>query len=454
MLDRALMPSFPPSLPIRQEVLAIAERLSSAGHAVWCVGGAVRDNLLGESNKDFDLATSATPKEVRKLFKRSIPVGIEHGTVAVLDRNRQPHEVTTFRKDIETDGRHAVVEFGVELEEDLARRDFTINAIAYQPLTHEWRDPHDGKADLDAGLIRAVGDPHTRFQEDYLRILRMLRFAARFDFRIDQGTWDAAKANIAGLEQLSAERVREEWMRGLASARRPSRLVELWGEVGAVQVWLPEVRGARSADSNAERGTRTRTLNAERGAGSADSKAERGTRSAELQAIELFAERDPVLMTAYLSSDPAAALTRLRCSNADIERGRAIGEHRGNLPNPEEPVTVRRWMAKVGAAVDDLVTIAQAEGDGQRLAAAVEAVRSSGAPLSVGDLAIGGKELMGAGIPEGPAVGAALQHLLDRAIEEPSVNTKERLLALVTDPDFPRSALRVPRTSSKGKPGT
>jgi tRNA nucleotidyltransferase (CCA-adding enzyme) len=151
-------------LHIPPEVIDIAKRLEAAGFETWCVGGAVRDNLLGLENHDFDLTTSAPPAAVQKVFKRTVPVGIEHGTVAVLDANNQPHEVTTFRKDIRTDGRHAVVEFGVSLMDDLARRDFTINAIAYHPIRHEWRDPFHGEQDLGKKLIRSVGDPRAAVQ--------------------------------------------------------------------------------------------------------------------------------------------------------------------------------------------------------------------------------------------------------------------------------------------------
>ena len=125
-------------------------------------------------------------------------MGIKYGTVGVLDRTRVLHEVTTFRRDVATDGRHAVVAYGVSLEEDLARRDFTINAIAYHPLRHEWRDPFGGAARSGGALIRAVGDPAQRFREDYLRILRALRFAARFDFAIDPATWEAAAVQPPG----------------------------------------------------------------------------------------------------------------------------------------------------------------------------------------------------------------------------------------------------------------
>src|SRR6059036_1084606 len=234
--------TFPASLPIPPEVLKIAKKLEDAGFETWCVGGAIRDNLLGVANSDFDLTTAAPPADVQKLFKRTVPVGIEHGTVAVLDANNTPHEVTTFRKDIKTDGRHAVVEFGVSLTDDLARRDFTINAIAYHPLRHEWRDPFDGAQDLEKKLIRSVGDPNWRFQEDYLRILRALRFSARFEFRIHARTHEAAKANVQGLAQLSAERVRDEWFKGIETAARVSKLLRLWVDIGAARIWLPEIR--------------------------------------------------------------------------------------------------------------------------------------------------------------------------------------------------------------------
>jgi len=144
-----------------REVVEIAERLEQAGYETWCVGGAVRDALLGHPHLDWDLATSATPAQVRDLFgaRRTIPVGAEFGTVGVLDRAGRLHEVTTFRRDVRTDGRHAEVEFGVSLDEDLARRDFTINAIAFHPLRRELRDPLGGREDLERGVVRAVGDP-------------------------------------------------------------------------------------------------------------------------------------------------------------------------------------------------------------------------------------------------------------------------------------------------------
>src|SRR5438045_6868377 len=165
-------------------VLEIADQLENAGFEAWCVGGAIRDALLGHPDLDWDLATSATPAQVRELFgmRRTIPVGVEFGTVGVLDRAGAMHEVTTFRRDVRTDGRHAEVEFGVSLDDDLARRDFTINAIAYSPRRNDVRDPFDGQRDLASRLVRAVGDARARVRAERLRSLRVVGCAARVEF--------------------------------------------------------------------------------------------------------------------------------------------------------------------------------------------------------------------------------------------------------------------------------
>jgi tRNA nucleotidyltransferase (CCA-adding enzyme) len=388
--------TFPERLSIPPEVLDIARTLEGAGYETWCVGGAIRDNLLGVANHDFDLTTAAPPQEVRRLFPRTVPVGIEHGTVAVLDPRDKLHEVTSFRKDIRTDGRHAVVEFGVSLTDDLARRDFTINAIAYHPLKHEWRDPFAGEADLQKKLIRSVGDANWRFREDYLRILRALRFSARFEFRIHAPTLEAAKANIAGLAQLSAERVRDEWVKGIATSVRVSRLLALWQEVGAIRIWLPEV----SVQGDEGRGKR------------------------EVDSLP----RDPVLMTAFLSRDPAATLTRLKCSNQDIERGRAIGHWRDKYPDPKHLPGVRRWLSQAGGHADDLLTLPASP---VPLAKVVASIRAAQDPLTLKDLAVTGDDLLAAGVRPGPDVGATLERLLSDVLDNPSHNTRDYLLSRV-----------------------
>jgi len=384
--------TFPAKLPIPSEVLKIARKLEDAGFETWCVGGAIRDNLLGVPNHDFDLTTAAPPAEIQKAFKRTIPVGIEHGTVAVLDADNKPHEVTTFRKDIQTDGRHAVVEFGVSLMDDLARRDFTINAIAYHPIRHEWRDPFQGEQDLAKKLIRSVGDPNWRFQEDYLRILRALRFSARFEFRIHPRTLEAAQANIQGLAQLSAERVHDEWFKGIQTANKVSRFVALWVDTGAKRIWLPELG------------------------------------SGDLGAVDKL-PRDPVLITAFLAKDPASLLTRLKCSNKDIERGRAIGKWRDKYPDPKDLAAIRRWLAAVGEYADDLLALLPAHSS--PLLKAVAAIRAKNPPLGLKDLAVKGDDLIAAGVRPGPDVGEMLTRLLDEVLEDPARNTREYLLSRV-----------------------
>ena len=391
---------FPDRLPIPDEVLRIARKLEEAGFETWCVGGAIRDNLLNLENHDFDLTTAAPPDDVRRLFKRTVPVGLEHGTVAVLDRAQRAHEVTTFRRDIKTDGRHAVVEFGVSLMDDLARRDFTINAIAYHPGRHEWRDPFHGADDLDAKLIRSVGDPNWRFQEDYLRILRALRFSARFGFRIHSGTLEAAKANVQGLAQLSAERVRDEWFKGIRTAARVSKLLALWKDVGAARIWLPEIR-------------------------------ERGEGRGSIGTVDKL-PRDPVLITALLASDPASLLTRLKCSNKEIERGRAIGEWRDKYPDPRHLPEVRRWLSAVGEYADDLLALPPVRtAPLSPLPKVVASIRAAKDPLTIKDLAVTGDDLLAAGVRPGPEVGETLQRLLGEVLEDPRRNTRDGLLARV-----------------------
>lgn len=416
---------FPARLDIPPDVLEIARTLEEAGHEAWCVGGAIRDTLLGEANTDYDVATSATPERVQRLFRHTVAVGERFGTVAVRTRRRH-HEVTTFRRDVQTDGRHAVVEYGVSLEEDLARRDFTINAIAYHPLRHEWRDPFDGAGDLERRVVRAVGDPVQRFREDYLRILRALRFGARFGFTIDPPTWAAIQAEVEGVARLSAERVREEWFKGLRTAQSVRRLVELWIESGAARIWLPELPG--QTPPAAEPAVRPSPQEAPHPwAGRL------ADRSAVLPAIEeeysAGLPRDPVLLTILLCLDPVAVLVRLKASGAEIARAAAV---LSGAPEPEgtSPIAVRRWMAAVGDAVDDLTTLWRLRhGAAPLWEPVVRGIRERGEPLSRKQLAVTGNDLSAIGVPPGPQMGAVLDELLSLVVDDPSLNTREALLS-------------------------
>ena len=393
-----------PILDIPEPVVEIARRLEDAGFEAWCVGGALRDALLNEVPREYDLgstildlATSATPQQVQRLFRRSVPIGVKYGTVGVFDSRGVLHDVTTFRRDVATDGRHAVVEYGASLEEDLARRDFTINAIAYHPVRHEWRDPFNGARDLESRVVRAVGDPAQRFREDYLRILRAIRFAARFDFTIEPATWEAARAAASGLRQLSAERVRDEWSKSLSTARSITQLVMLWVHVGAASAWIPELEGVGGFE--------------------------------KAYPDPLPGSRDPVLLTALLCSDPVVVLRRLKASNAEILRAAAL------LKGPEEPgsldeLSVRRWLARVGPAADDLSMLwALRHGGDAPWRATMAEIRRRGDPLTRSDLAVSGTDLQALGT-SGPQIGETLAVLLDRVLEDPSLNTRDMLLTL------------------------
>ena len=387
----------------------IARRLREAGHETWFVGGAVRDVLYAlahgrppERAGDFDIATAAPPAAVQALFRRTVPVGVEHGTLAVLDDDNRAHEVTTFRRDVKTDGRHAEVEFGVSLEDDLARRDFTINAIAVHPETGEIRDPFSGRADLERGIVRAVGDAAARFREDLLRVLRALRFAASFGFTVEPATWEAVRASADDLGELSRERVRDEWLKTLATAA-PSRTLGLWREAGVlVRVWPELARLPREDEGR----------------------------------LDALTPRDPVVVTAAALADAGqdaaasqGAARRLRFSNRDIERVTGIVRALADAPPPAgDAAALRRWIARHRAVASEAAA-ATREGPAGERRRAVEATLASGAPLATRDLAVDGDDLRAAGIAAGPRMGEVLRALLEVVLDDPALNTREVLLA-------------------------
>ncbi len=218
----------------------VVKKLIKHGHIAFFAGGCVRDKLLGLSFKDIDITTSASPDEVIKLFTRTVPVGVQFGVVIVLI-NRLSFEVATFRKDgIYTDGRHPdSVEFTNE-KEDVLRRDFTINGMLYNPLTEEVIDYVGGKQDLNNRIVRAIGDPYTRFHEDKLRMIRAIRFAARFSYQIDQQTWQAIQALHQEISQVSLERIRDELVK-ILTENNPRVGMELLDQSGLLEVILPEI---------------------------------------------------------------------------------------------------------------------------------------------------------------------------------------------------------------------
>ena len=414
-------------------VLEIADRLEGAGFEAWCVGGAIRDALLGYKHLDWDLATSATPPQVRELFgaRRTIPVGVAFGTVGVLDRNGIMHEVTTFRRDVRTDGRHAEVEFGVSLEDDLARRDFTINAIAYSPRLGEVRDPFGGQHDLSSRVLRAVGDPQARMREDRLRALRAIRFAARFDFEIDRATRQAIEASAPFLGRLSPERVKQEMDKTMEQVERPSAAFGLWQATGAFQTLVPALHTATSVSLAVP-----------------DYLAKPGLLNRAARRTIRFAG----LLASLSTRQAAAVLTGLRSSRQEvqmvaelIDAWHAVGGELGStllMSRPPADSAVRSWVAKIGrlqlgpfmrlagaiwAARRDAGQDAPSEPPVRALYRRMSASAFRDA-IDLGSLAVDGDDLRRIGIPSGPGLGKILQALLAAVIDDPARNVTDWLL--------------------------
>ena len=417
-------------------VREIAARLEAAGFETWCVGGAVRDALLGAADLDWDLATAATPGDVKRLFPRTVPVGIEHGTIGVFGSDGRLHEVTTFRADVETDGRHAVVKFGVSLDEDLARRDFTINAIAWSPARRELRDPFGGRDDLIAKRVRAVGDASRRMAEDRLRALRAIRFAARFDFQIDADTWVAILESAASLDQLSVERVLQEWTKTLAQVNCPSRAFVHWRDSGALAVLVPAL------------------IPVSREFFAAIDHVPLASRSARAERAALRALLRLALPFMPLGGAAArAALTALRASNSEIAFASAVAEswstdgaelERMAYSGVTDLTALRRIVARIGRlrvhatlrAFAAVWAARRAAGDAAPSVAAVSglvrrALRIAFTdPIAIADLAISGDDLRETGMQPGPLLGRILHQLLGRVLDDPALNRHDRLLML------------------------
>ena len=421
-----------------EAVRAIARDLETAGFETWCVGGAIRDALLGLPHLDWDLATAATPDQVRRLFRRTVPVGEKFGTMGVLDAHGHLHEVTTFRHDVRTDGRHAEVEFGASLDEDLARRDFTINAIAWSPSARRLHDPFGGRDDLARGLLRAVGNAPQRMREDRLRALRGLRFAGRFGFEIEPATWQAIAESAGALHRLSKERVQQELVKTLEQLRTPSRSLELWRHSGALQELLPAL-AARPAWQ----------LRAADGLGLPDASSDPG-RARRRTLVRLGA-----VLCGLSRQDVIAQLRDLRFPNREVDRLAHVTAEAARLTTTPElreymgvqDLTLRLWAAQTGRVdLADTLRIAMAslEASGARSDAARRgwpalyrrALRCAWRdPVEISDLAVDGEDLMrDGGIEAGPGIGAALRALRDWVLADPARNTRETLLARARDP--------------------
>lgn len=389
----------------------LLDALHGAGHAAYAVGGCVRDSLLGLDPHDWDLCTSARPEQVMALFgeEKCIPTGLQHGTVTVKQGGRL-YETTTFRTEgAYSDGRHPdAVCFVPDVREDLARRDFTINAMAYS-AEEGLIDPFGGRDDLAAHLVRAVGEPERRFEEDALRILRLYRFAARFGFAIDPATGAAARALGPHLDCVSAERIQEELLKLLAAPRPGSYL-----EPAVLAVILPELEPEKQPERFAEL---CRTIDR----------------------IEPTAENVPARLAALLcplgEAGARKALRKLKCSNALTDEVTALEREAPGTPGSEMQLTAKRLLGRYELpTIQRLTALCSARHPEQTrafaaLRAEAERLTAENACCRVSQLAVNGRDLMAAGVRPGPGLRQVLNALLEAVITGQTPNEKDALMA-------------------------
>ena len=438
------------TIRIPEKAAWIIKQLNDHGYEACAVGGCVRDSILGRTPEDWDITTSATPEQIKQVFRRTVDTGIAHGTVTVL-ADRESFEVTTYRLDGEyEDHRHPKeVTFTASLVEDLKRRDFTINAMAYHPKLG-LIDCFGGLDDLRAGVIRCVGDASRRFEEDALRVLRGIRFSAQLGFKIDPGTEAAMKEKSPDLQKISAERIRTELVKLLISPHPES--IKKACELGITAVILPEydrIVGVPQHTPNHIYDVEEHTLIA-------------------LKNVEA----DPVLRLTMLIHDfgkpivkktdggrdifykhPEVSarmakdiLKRLRFDNHTTDHVFRLVKWHGLKYYPTEK-SVRRALNRVGADIfEDFIRVQRADISAKNPAVVPEKLRlleekeklyhqivERGDCFEVRTLAIGGNDLIEAGIRPGPLIGALLERLVERVIDDPGLNRKDRLIPLALE---------------------
>lgn len=420
---------------VPRNVREVCETLVRAGHEAVTVGGAVRDALLGRSPGDWDVATSAPPEEVLQRFPRTIPTGLQHGTVTVVTgRGAESHvEVTTFRGEgAYTDARRPDrVTFGVPLAMDLARRDLRVNAMAYDPARRLLIDPYGGRRDLEERLLRAVGptgnvyeDAVARFSEDGLRVMRAVRFAAALEFSLDPDTERGIVPALPSLAKVSKERVSEE-LRKILASRTPSRALAIAERTGIVGLILPELSAAWDAWARSH---------GDRAAAVSRWLSRIDAAPPEARLAALIADLAPPDAEATRLDRDAVkraqdVLRRLKFSNEELAAASvAAGTGSACLVPTWTDAELRRLLGDVTRAHAP-IAIAVWRASGAALADRAAAILAAGDPLATGDLAVSGKDLIAAlSMTPGPSVGRLLVALLNKTLDDPSLNTRERLL--------------------------
>ncbi len=434
------------TIRVPREIQEFASILAGAGWQCYIVGGAVRDALLGRAVNDFDVATDARPEDVIACFRQVIPTGIRHGTVTVIYRGYMI-ETTTYRTETEySDARRPDrVEYSSSIHEDLERRDFTINAMAYDPLAGILLDLHDGRGDLKRKLVRAVGRPLERFAEDGLRPMRALRFAAQLGFEIEKDTFDAIAPTLGRLAMVSMERIRDEFSKIMLSPR-PSAGISLMEKSGMLELLLPELATCRGV--------------LQKGMHSFDVldhcmlSADAAPADLVLRLAALFHDiGKPESMKTGADGSPTfhrheelsvrggeAILKRFRYPGSVIrEVCHLVTNHMFNYSGEWSDAAVRRFVAKVGEEnIDALFELRLADGTGMtgrqadpsplsEFRARIDGVLARDHALSVKDLAVGGEDLARLGIPKGPVMGRILAELLETVLDDPAQNNATTL---------------------------
>lgn len=451
-------------IKIPSELQKVNEIFSQNGFKAYLVGGAVRDTVLGKGINDWDIATDATPEQVMKMFRKVIPTGIAHGTVTIHIFGHEI-EATTFRTEADySDGRHPdSVSYAATIEEDLSRRDFTMNAIAADLADGHLVDPFDGQKDIAAKIIRTVGNAFERFNEDGLRPVRAIRFASQLGFSIEKNTLETiSKPEIlARTKMISVERFRDELVK-LLKSDRPSDGIKLLESTGILKIFMPQFEICRGCIQKDDRAyhifdVMDHLVYACDGA----PKEKPLVRLAALlhdigkPASKTVVHEDGLEIFHFFGHDKTSAsiakqlLVSLKFSNAEIDHiCSLIQNHMFNYQSDWSDAAVRRFIVKAGLEnIEDLIDLRLADMYGKynepvrihdsaacdlliELEERIKAVTAEASALSLKDLAVNGKDLMANGIPGGKALGFILNELLETVLDSPEMNQKEKLLSL------------------------
>jgi poly(A) polymerase/tRNA nucleotidyltransferase (CCA-adding enzyme) len=435
---------------VPKQIRSINSILTGAGYQCYIVGGAVRNDIAGIPPTDYDLATDAPPSEVQRLFHRTVPTGIDHGTVTILMGGGQ-YEITTFRTESSySDSRHPdQVEFSTSIEEDLSRRDFSMNALAWNVSDSRLIDLYDGVKAIRSGIIAAIGRPEKRFAEDPLRILRGCRFAAQLGFTIENETRQAAAELCASLKRISSERIRDEFNK-LVTGPYCAQGLFLLRDLGILPHILPELqrctgvfqKGAHSFDvfehsvyscegaPQEDLTLRLAALFHDLGKPASVQEAEDGTISFHRHEI-LGAEITGNLM--YRLKYPKHTIREVL---------HLIRQHMFNYTDDWTDAAVRRFLARVGREnIEKLFTLRRADAYGldrrplpldylSALQRRIDLVLTDENALSLKDLKVNGRDLMELGLPAGPLLGVVLDQLLETVLDDPNMNSRDKLLPL------------------------